>query len=368
MTKKKKQQIHVGESKPEVDLKSLIHQNSEFFDKLIELIPAKFYFSKDEEKPWFQGLSKAQKVAAKKESRENIKKARRDRLDPDKSNLTTLELLKQNLEKEKEKADSSDNDDDDDDDDEEEEEEEEEEEAGVNPVISGVKDGARSATYEDLRQRYHKKLEELRGVRSADGMSNRAKKREERSNRRDMMQKKRKRGDESDGKKGATNTEPERNVEKDAEEATKELRFSHVKIGDEEDRGMKKKRKMSKQKELEKAKELKEAKMDPEKGAKESWITAVNKAAGMKVHDNPKLLNKSIKKEKKKQEKNAEKWKERVESQHKMKAEKQEKRSHNISERAQEKKKRKIAKREKKLMRPGFEGRKDGYINGTTST
>ncbi|GMY18716.1 ribosomal RNA-processing protein 14-C [Fagus crenata] len=38
---------------------------------------------------------------AKKESRENIKKARRDRMDPEKSSTTTLDLLKKSLEKEK---------------------------------------------------------------------------------------------------------------------------------------------------------------------------------------------------------------------------------------------------------------------------
>ncbi|KAK2640527.1 hypothetical protein Ddye_028322 [Dipteronia dyeriana] len=53
-----------------VDLKSIIDQNLLFFDKLVELIPAKFYLPVDElEKPWFQGLSKCEKALAKKESR-----------------------------------------------------------------------------------------------------------------------------------------------------------------------------------------------------------------------------------------------------------------------------------------------------------
>ncbi|CAI0436885.1 unnamed protein product [Linum tenue] len=360
--KKKKQQNDVVEPEREIDLKSLIHQHSQFFDKLVELIPAKFYLSKDEDKPWFQGLSKAKRDAAKKQARENIKKARRDRLDPDKANVTTLDLLKQNLEKEKQKEESEDEEEEEEDED----EEEEEEEVEINPVISGVKDDARSATYEDLRERYKRKLEELRGERKADGTSRRQQKREERQE----FRSKRKREHGSGGKKAvATKAEIAKNVEKEAEEATKELRFSHVKIGDEDDHGMmKKKRKLSKRQELEKAKELQEAKADPEKGAKESWRAATSKAAGVKVHDDPKLLKQSIKKEKKRQQKNAEKWKERVESQHKVKAGKQEKRSQNIAGRIQEKKARKIAKREKKLMRPGFEGRKEGYINEATST
>ncbi|KAJ0667001.1 putative ribosomal RNA-processing protein 14/surfeit locus protein [Helianthus annuus] len=83
---------------------------------------------------------------------------------------------------------------------------------------------------------------------------------------------------------------------------------------------------------------------------------------GVKVHDDPKLLKRSLQKEKKRREKSAGKWKDKVETQEKMKEEKQAKRRGNIEERANQKKARKIAKREKKLMRPGFEGRKEGYI------
>lgn len=56
---KKKRQNIVNAFIPEADLDSRIHQNSLFFDKLIELIPAKFYLPiSDKEKKWFQGLSK----------------------------------------------------------------------------------------------------------------------------------------------------------------------------------------------------------------------------------------------------------------------------------------------------------------------
>ena len=56
----------------------------------------------------------------KKESRENIKKARRDRMDPEKSSTTTLDLLKKSLEKEK--SSESDN-----------------EEIEIKPMLSGMK-------------------------------------------------------------------------------------------------------------------------------------------------------------------------------------------------------------------------------------
>lgn len=342
----------VNEDSSSVNLKSLIQQHSLFFDKLIELVPARFYLPiDDKEKPWFQGLSKGEKTLAKNESRENIKKARRDRLDPEKSNKTTLDLLKENLEKEKSNEKNAD------------------EEKEVKPMMSDLEGDNRSVTYEELRQRLHRKIEELRAGRNA-GSSDKSKKKNEKSKRKDNQQKKRKRESGSEEKKTTTSNSSNK-VEKDIEEASKELAFSHVKIGSEENLGKKKKRKLSKLKELEKAKKLDEAKKDPEKGEviakKHSWKAATNRAAGIKVHDNPKLLKQSLQKEKKRRQKNAEKWNERVETRVKMKSEKQQKRSENISERIHQKKMRRIEKREKKLMRPGFEGRKEGYINVGTA-
>lgn len=342
----KEKRIPASKSGPDVDLKSLIHQSSLFFDKLIELIPAKFYLpTDDKEKPWFHGLSKGAKASAKKEARENIKKARKNRLDPDKSSATTLDLLMQNLEKEKSNSESDGV------------------EVEINPMMSGLENDDQSVTYEELRQRLRRKIEELRGDRNC-GSSENAKRRKEK---RGIEQQKRKRESGSEEKKKHVMSTALERVEKDAEEATKELKFSHVKMGNEEDHGNKKKRKISKLKELEKAKELEEAKKDPEKGGviskKHSWKAAASRAAGIKVHDDPKLLKQSLKKGDKRHQKNAEKWKDRIETQQKMKAEKQQKRSKNIADRVEQKKRRRIEKREKKLMRPGFEGPKQGYIN-----
>ncbi|KAK4432692.1 hypothetical protein Salat_1031400 [Sesamum alatum] len=127
--------------------------------------------------------------------------------------------------------------------------------------------------------------------------------------------------------------------------------------------GKNKKRKLSKAKELERAKRTEEVKRsNPSVDERESWKAATSRAMGVKVHDNARLIKESMKKEKRKKEKNKGKWKERVETQEKMKEEKQRKRKENIVGRINEKKMRKIAKREKKLMRPGFEGRKEGFI------
>ncbi|XP_022135417.1 ribosomal RNA-processing protein 14-C-like [Momordica charantia] len=336
-------------SNSSIDLKSIIHQHALFFDKLVELIPARFYLPNDEkEKPWFQGLSKTEKVLAKKESKENLKKARRDRMDPEKSSKSTLDLLKQSLEKSKLNDESDDDN-----------------EMDVKPMTSGMDGDDPSVTYEELRQRLHRKIEEFRSNRNT-GCSNREKKRSERNERRELVQKKRKKENGPEEKKSA-NYHSTDEVEKNVVEASKELAFSHVKLGTEEEHGKKKKRKLSKLEELERAKKLDEAKKDPEKGEtiskKHSWKAATSRAAGIKVHDDPKLLMKSLKKEKKQQLKNVEKWKERIETTQKMKAERQQKRSENISQKIHDKKMKRIAKREKKLMRPGFEGRKEGFIN-----
>ncbi|KAF8409860.1 hypothetical protein HHK36_002378 [Tetracentron sinense] len=87
---------------------------------------------------------------------------------------------------------------------------------------------------------------------------------------------------------------------------------------------------------------MEEEKKDPESGEiiskKQSWKAETSRAAGIKVHDDPKLLKQSIKKEKKKHKKNVEKWKDRIESRGKIKAQKQHTRSENVAERIHQKK------------------------------
>ncbi|KAF3511025.1 hypothetical protein F2Q69_00000223 [Brassica cretica] len=284
----------------ESDIKSMAHQHAEFFDKLIELIPARFYLPDETEKKWFPGLSKAQKARAKRKTTENLKKARRDRLDPEKSSLTTLDLLKQKMEKEKKLSHVVADDGGDDDDSEEEE-------------TDHKKARTDSVTYEELRQRLHRKIDELKGGR---GGSDRPRSHEKRKK---IVPNKRKRESSSVEESNAAD---KGKGKLDVEEAAKDLTFGYVKIDDDEEHGKdKKKRRLSKSRELERALKLEAAKKDPEKGEviakKHSWQAATSRAAGIKVHDDPKLLKQSIHKEKKRHEKNAEKWKERVEGQQK---------------------------------------------------
>ncbi|PWA63757.1 surfeit locus protein 6 [Artemisia annua] len=341
---------------PTIDLKTLIHDHAQFFDKLIELIPAKFYLPVDEDsKPWVQGLSKVKKATLKQQTRENIKQSRRDRLDPEKAQTTTLDLLKKSIDKAE--NDNKDSDDEDDDD-----EEEEEIEIKVKPMTSFDGETSKvdkSVTYEELQQRLHHKLEMLRSNR---GQGKRTMMMNEVRQRPDFTDKKRKREDRDNSNSGKTASGSGKDKGKGKEKIEPDFEFGKLKLGD-EDGSRKKAKKVSKVQELEKAKKLREAKTENVVVAtKHSWKAATEKAMGGKVHDDPSRLKKSIQKDKKKRERSAGKWKERVETQDKLREEKQSKRRGNIDERANQKKARKIAKREKKLMRPGFEGKKEGYI------
>ncbi|XP_059294616.1 uncharacterized protein LOC132047613 [Lycium ferocissimum] len=319
------------------DLKSLICDHRLFFDKLIDLIPPRFYLPKDEPDTWYRGLPKAARASLKKQSKENLKKARRNRLDPEKKEQSsTLGQLQQSLQNKQTTDDVDDH------------VESKPINLEDNPNPNNDNDNS-SVTYEELRQRLRRKIEMLRGNRG-DGESlesNRARKRNEKDGFLAKSEgKKRKRGEE-----GAEEDNGEVNIE-----------FGKVKIGDDDDK-KKKKKKVSKAKELERLKRLEEVKREDRTLAdKEAWKAAEKKAMGVKVYDNPKLLKESMKKEKKRKEKSSQKWKERIETTEKLKNERQQKRRDNIAGKAKEKKMRKIAKREKKLMRPGFEGRKEGYI------
>jgi len=75
-----------------------IHGHALFIDALVQLIPPRFYLpSGDEDRPWYQGLSKAAKAAMKAKSRANVKAARRARLDPSAPPASTLDLLKKSV-------------------------------------------------------------------------------------------------------------------------------------------------------------------------------------------------------------------------------------------------------------------------------
>lgn len=345
---------------PETQLQTLIHENSSFFDRLVELIPARFYLpSEDPPNTRYYGMSKAEKLAARKATKKNLKKARRDRLDPE-NYASTLELVKRNAEKEEQKK--------------------LKDEEDVENALIACKADDKSTTYEELRKKLHKRIVELqakRHVTVADDAHN-----WKNEKKKDTKIRKRKQGAAASAttSSGASVTQETVPAKRQKESVTKtrkdpiednssKFEFGRVKltVGSENTKDTHKKRKESKGQLLEKATKLQSTVQDPEKGQvvamEHSWSAAANRAAGVKVLDNPKLLKQSMKREKQKHHKNAQKWKERAELKEKATDAKQQTRAEHIAHRSQQKKERLIAKREKKLLRPGFEGRKDGFIN-----
>ena len=97
-----------------------------------------------------------------------------------------------------------------------------------------------------------------------------------------------------------------------------------------------------------------------EKCAREA---ALSRASGEKVLDDPKLLQKSIKREARAKKKSREKWEERTAKVKEQMDAAQTKRKSNIKARKDGKMERKMDKASNKRNRPGFEGRSDGFIN-----
>ncbi|KAK2584118.1 hypothetical protein KPH14_006559 [Odynerus spinipes] len=88
---------------------------------------------------------------------------------------------------------------------------------------------------------------------------------------------------------------------------------------------------------------------------KEAWKSALARAGGEKVKDDPDLLKRTIKRQEQQKKRSAKKWESRIETVHKSKQEKQEKRQENIMKRKKEKKTHKLKKAAKKgRVIPGF--------------
>lgn len=75
------------------------------------------------------------------------------------------------------------------------------------------------------------------------------------------------------------------------------------------------------------------------------WDAALQRAEGIKVKDNVKLLKKSLKQKEKKKERSKKQWKKREETERKRKEQRQEKRKKNIKQRSETRKQKKLKKK-----------------------
>ncbi|KXZ43523.1 hypothetical protein GPECTOR_88g466 [Gonium pectorale] len=390
-------------------------EHARFFDHLVELVPAKYYYDDDFAKVNPRHLAKAAREAYRAELKQKKKELKRDKLDPNKM-ATTLAIQRQKSQaaqpgaaggghapdvgpstsgRGKQPA-----------------------EAGKPPkgpkgkggaaADAGTDAGANAGTAaglqlqlsgaalsrDELLERLHKKMEEARQRRKASGetaaqakewrtnalKSNVAEKQQQQQ----QQQKGGKRkaedsrpeggaaGKQAGGKEGAKGQQGQAAKKARQEEqpagADADFKFARIEVdeGGRKGHGAKRPPKQVLLKQAEAHKAELEALAGTEEGKVKAqaaaWKAALSRAGGEKVLDDPKLLRRSLKRESKRKEKHSKAWQERVATQQEAQAARQAKRTDNLAARRQAKVDARKAKREKKLLRPGFEGRKEGFI------
>ncbi|EFJ45299.1 hypothetical protein VOLCADRAFT_121188 [Volvox carteri f. nagariensis] len=389
-----------------------VAEHARFFDHLVELVPAKFYYDDESARINPRHLAKAAREALKADAKSKAKIAKREKLDPDKA-ATTLELQRRKAQASKDHVLANGA-------------------GGDVATPSGRLDAVAGATgqpsggqssgppaarglnlqlsggtlsRQELLERLHKKVEEARQRRKASEETA-AKAKEWKQNalrdnaaakqqqaKQQLAGSKRKSGvgegpvggDTAAGAKspGHLGQAQGKSQGQSAKKARREdqaggssgedpvdFKFPRIEL---EDGGRHGKppgaRKLSKQALLKQV-EAKKAELEALGGTEEgkakvqqsAWKAALARAGGEKVLDDPKLLRRSLKRESKRKEKHSKAWQERVASQQDAQAARQAKRKENLAARRQTKVDNKKAKREKKLLRPGFEGRKEGFI------
>jgi len=336
-----------------------IASHSNFFDRLVELVPAKYYLDTDNDRLNLKFLKQNERAAAKATFKQQYKASKRSKLDPDKAK-TTLELQQEAATATEEGNGAS------------------LPTAATHPLNLGS--GGKPASREELKQRLQKKLEDLRHARKAEEQESAKKEAKQwREKALDNGRKaahqannnnnnKRKHPDSSPAAKSHPNNNSNKKS-KSSNDGIDKMRFSRIDFGLDNDR-KKGKHKATKEALLATAEarqaqagELVQTVEGRAKLEKEAWGTALSRAKGDKVKDDPKLLRRSIKKDTKLKAKKAAAWKDRVSIQNETQAAKQQKRKDNLDARSNAKVEKKKARREKKLMRAGFEGRKSAFIS-----
>lgn len=364
--------------------------HSAFFDYLVELIPAKYYLATTDGDEHFN--LKYMKKSEREEARARIKKqaqhAKRTKLNPD-APRSTLQLQKVQDEAAAAAAagsgetseDSSDDEAIEDSDDDMGEPEGREQQAGQHPAASrpgtlNLPASGAAPSRGQLQERLQQRLETMRKQRKAEEAA--ASAQEAKQWRDTALDKGRKAaagkrkleaaqaGQRRDKPKDAAARKPQQGEKRQRQEGgapAQGLSFGRLDFGD-DGRGPRKARKKASKTELLAAAEQRqrEAAKGGDKAEKEAWGAAVARAQGEKVLDDPRLLRRSVKKDAKAKQKRSAAWQDRQNKQRQEQSVKQGKRRDNLQARVTQKKETKKAKREKKLMRAGFEGRKQGFI------
>lgn len=312
------------------ELRERLLSHSACFNSLLELIPARYYFSDNEEEKSSKFYKNKKNNAPKQAVKEASKKAKMARLDP--SQHKTVPEIQAEL--------------------------------AAKDSISARDGRAMSVenvacpTVGDLRTKLHERLEFLKRKRKASVNVNS-------DNERPAKMAKKK--DNKKNKKKTVNTsqinpKPAVNNKKTIVNSEGKIVFSKfdftsdVAKGQASGKGKAKKKNYKKL--LENAesrkKKMEEMKEDNSEKAKEiiqeaKWKKALGKSEGVKQTDDPGLLKKAMRRKEKQKRKHQNEWKERIENQQKQMKERQERRQKNIQDRVNKKKK-----KQKGGRTPGF--------------
>lgn len=312
------------------ELRERLLSHSACFNSLLELIPARYYFSDNEEEKSNKFYKNKKNKAPKQAVKEASKKAKMARLDP--SQHKTVPEIQAELSAEDSKS-------------------------AEDGCVMSVENAA-CPSVGDLRTKLHERIEFLRRKRKASVNVNSD------SERPAKMAKKK---DSKNSKKKTVNTsqinpKPAVNKRKTIVNSEGKIVFSKFDFTSDvakvQASGKGKAKKKNYEKLLENAesrkKKLEEMKEDKSEKAKEivqeaKWKKALEKSEGVKQMDDPGLLKKAMKRKEKQKRKHQNEWKERIENQKKQMKERQERRQKNIQDRVNKKKK-----KQKGGRTPGF--------------
>jgi hypothetical protein len=340
----------------ELDLTSHV----DFFDRLVELIPAKHYLADPDERVDLRHMKKKDRLAAKEQFKKQHKETKKASLDPSTAK-GTLELLKLKSEAEEQARVAGGG-----------------EAAATGPIDREALRAKLQARLEDLRKQrkadeQEKKAESAKQWRDTalnEGRKKAVEKRKQEalkpsSGKQSQEKQQHQQIDNRPSKQQRTGGPPAAVGAANANGAAG-LTFSKVDFGTGSRDRKKGKHKLSKAELLQEAEKRQAQQGSGGAGAEgeeqEAWGAALKRAQGEKVFDDPKLLRKSMKKEAKLKQKKSKVWNERLEKQKEGQEAKQAKRRTNLQRRVDAKKEMKKVKREKKLLRAGFEGRKKTFI------
>lgn len=324
----------------ELELEKRLGSHSAYFNSLIELIPVKHYLPVDDEEQASKFYKNRQKKAPKQTIKEASRKAKRARLDPNQHK--TIHEIQKEAEKNATNSGHS-----------------EQNKEGKIAKGSFSVEKVKSGNLDELRSRLHARLQDFQRKRKAENGKRDEQHPRKKKSKKEVKENNQKMVSVKDSKSfGKQDSSPSSKIlnesgevvfskfdfleaKKEPRPGTKVKNYSKLLAKAE---ARKKKLETLAKEDVEKAKEFKE---------KHSWSQAIEKAEGIKQHDDPKLLKKAIKKREKLKTKSKKQWKERVQHQKKQADDKQKQRQKNIKEKIEAKKGKKTGKGKKK-HRPGF--------------